>query len=98
EAVSINVVTPRVTRQLLSHTPPYLVIEIQVPSLQIPEEQIETMFERFQQINLPGMEQGTWLGLGLALSRAIIEQHGGEVGLSVDKGAGSKFWMQLPKI
>ncbi len=98
EAVSINVVTPRVTRQLLSHTSPHLVIEIQVPSLQIPEEQIETMFERFQQINLPGMAQGTWLGLGLALSRAIIEQHGGEVGLSVDKGAGSKFWMQLPKI
>lgn len=98
EAVSIDVVTPRVTRQLLSHTPPHLVIEILVPSLQIPEEQIETMFERFQQINLPGMAQGTWLGLGLALSRAIIEQHGGEVGLSVDKGAGSKFWMQLPKI
>jgi PAS domain S-box-containing protein len=74
-----------------------LQIDIKVPALHIPEEQIETMFERFQQINLPNMPQGTWLGLGLALSRAIIQQHGGEVGLDVSDKEGSIFWMEIPK-
>jgi PAS domain S-box-containing protein len=97
EEVSINVVVPKKTRQLLSSAPPPVVIEIQVASLYIPEVHVDSMFERFQQINLPGASQGAWLGLGLALSRAIIEQHGGEVGLRVEEGAGCTFWMQIPK-
>lgn len=76
----------------------FIAIEIQVASLHIPEEQVETMFERFQQITLPNMPQGTWLGLGLALSRAIIQQHGGEVGLRVTEKTGSTFWMQIPRV
>lgn len=100
ETVSINVVPPPpAVRHVLSHAPaqpPCILIEINVPSLQIPEEQIETMFERFQQITLPSMPHGTWLGLGLALSREIVQQHGGEVGLNVDSKSGSTFWLRVP--
>lgn len=101
ESVSINVIPPPPpVRHVLSHAPtepPCVLIQIHVPSLRIPEEQVETMFERFQQITLPSMPQGTWLGLGLALSRAIIEQHSGEVGLQVDDETGSTFWMRIPR-
>jgi signal transduction histidine kinase len=36
------------------------------------------------------------MGLGLYISRTIIERHGGEVGLRSAPGKGSTFWFSLP--
>lgn len=41
-----------------------------------------------------GSEDG--LGLGLYISRAIVEQHGGEVGVESAPGRGCAFWFTLP--
>jgi len=71
-------------------------INVNVATLLIPDEQVETMFERFQQIQLPNMQQGTWLGLGLALSRAIIQQHGGDISLTSTEESGTTFLLQIP--
>ncbi len=35
-------------------------------------------------------------GIGLALSRRIIEAHGGEIGIEEDTDEGSVFWLELP--
>jgi two-component system sensor histidine kinase ChvG len=36
-------------------------------------------------------------GLGLAIVRAIVEAHGGEVGIDAREGEGSAFWFTLPR-
>ncbi|MDQ2830918.1 MAG: sensor histidine kinase, partial [Chloroflexota bacterium] len=38
------------------------------------------------------------LGLGLHISRTIIAQHGGQVGVESVAGAGATFWFSLPLI
>lgn len=67
----------------------------------IPEEQREIIFDQFQQIkgkNLPpGGSGGKGTGLGLAISKALVEQHGGSIGvLDREGGQGSCFWFELP--
>jgi PAS domain S-box-containing protein len=58
----------------------------------------ERIWERFYRV--PGVKaqdkQGVGLGVGLHLCRAIIEQHGGRVGVQSTQGQGSTFWMTLP--
>jgi two-component system sensor histidine kinase KdpD len=38
--------------------------------------------------------QGT--GMGLAIARAVVEAHGGKVGVTSQVGQGSVFWFSLP--
>ena len=60
-------------------------------------EQQQQIWERFYQAGASEY-QGTrgGLGLGLALAKAIIEQHGGWVGVESHLGQGSTFWFTLP--
>jgi signal transduction histidine kinase len=58
-----------------------------------PEDQ-ERIFEEFQQVRRGGGEDGT--GLGLPLSRRLIELHGGRLWVESLPGAGSTFRFTLP--
>jgi len=60
-----------------------------------PENQ-EIIFERFRQVHGAGTERRKSSGLGLAVSRAIVEQHDGSIGVRSALGEGSTFWVHLP--
>lgn len=62
----------------------------------IPEDRIGLLFQQFQQVEAKdGTEKGG-TGLGLAICKAIVEEHGGTVGVTSKEGQGSKFWLTLP--
>jgi signal transduction histidine kinase len=54
----------------------------------------EKIFELFQRLHSTGVYPGT--GIGLAISKRIIEAHGGRIWAESMEGTGSKFWFSLP--
>jgi signal transduction histidine kinase len=61
----------------------------------IPEAEIQRIFDKFRQIDPSGRDRsGT--GLGLPICKAILEEHGGAIGVRSEIGQGSTFWFELP--
>jgi PAS domain S-box-containing protein len=62
----------------------------------VPEEQRKTIFDRFQQVDANDAVEKQGSGLGLAICKAIVEGHGGTIGVNPGDGGGSIFWFKLP--
>jgi PAS domain S-box-containing protein len=62
----------------------------------IPMDKLETIFERFQQVDASDSREKGGTGLGLAICRSIVQQHGGRVWAESELGRGSTFYVQLP--
>lgn len=55
-----------------------------------------TIFEKFNQARNSAAAKVKGTGLGLAVVKALVDSHGGEVGVSSELSKGSTFWVKLP--
>jgi PAS domain S-box-containing protein len=62
----------------------------------IPADKLETIFGRFQQVDVSDSRQKGGTGLGLAICQSIVQQHGGNIWAESTLGAGSIFYFTLP--
>jgi signal transduction histidine kinase len=62
----------------------------------IPADQLDSIFERFNQVDASDARQKGGSGLGLAIARGIVESHGGHLWAESVPGKGSSFCFTLP--
>jgi len=63
----------------------------------VPRDKQEQIFEPFQQVDASDQTSKGGTGLGLPISKTIVEQHGGTIGVTSKLNEGSTFWFKLPK-
>jgi signal transduction histidine kinase len=64
----------------------------------IKEENIERLFREFEQLESGASRRFEGTGLGLALTKKLVELQGGSIGVRSEYGKGSTFTVVLPKV
>ena len=76
----------------------FVVISVADEGPGIPADRLEQIFERFHQVRDPQKAQPLGTGLGLTISREIVERMGGEIWVESTLGAGATFFFTVPLV
>jgi PAS domain S-box-containing protein len=90
--------SPRENEVLLSAIPHGAVVRVSVTDqgAGIPEAFKPRIFEKFSQADASPARHHKGTGLGLHISKLIVERHGGEIGFESVEGGGTMFYFDLP--
>ncbi|HUZ97182.1 MAG TPA: response regulator [Edaphobacter sp.] len=64
----------------------------------IPSEKLDSIFDRFQQVEPSDARQKGGTGLGLSICRSIVQQHSGSIWAQRNLGPGTTFYVMLPRV
>ncbi len=70
-------------------------LEVEDRGIGIPKDQIDLIFEKFYRVKSRESESTTGTGLGLSVTRDIVNAHGGNIFVESEINKGSKFTIQL---
>ena len=103
----VKLLLPALLRNALAHTPAGGAVTVKAEPWEgrarftvtdtgsgVPEACREAIFEPLYQV--PGTQDQGTVGLGLAVSRNIVQAHGGEIHCESEEGRGATFWFTLP--
>ena len=79
-----------------SRTGQHIRVEVQDHGDGIEPRDLPKLFRKFQQIDSGSTRKVGGTGLGLVISKGIVEQHGGVIGVESTPHSGSTFWFTLP--
>ncbi len=73
-----------------------LEIRVEDTGIGIPADKLESVFEKFAQVDSSSTRRHEGTGLGLAIASRLIDLMGGEIGVESEWGKGSVFWFKVP--
>jgi signal transduction histidine kinase len=86
-----------ITVRVLAEAERWFRLEVQDTGIGISEKDQPLLFQEFHQLDAGVAKQFQGAGLGLALTKRIVEAQGGRVGVASEVGVGSTFFALLPR-
>lgn len=74
----------------------YVEITIRDTGIGIPPERLDKIFDRFYQVDSSHTREREGTGIGLSLTKELVELHKGEISVSSEAGKGTKFTLLFP--
>lgn len=71
-------------------------VEVSDDGIGVDDAHRERIFRMFQRLHPSDQHPGT--GIGLSIAQRIVEQHGGEIGITGNDRGGATFWFTLPDL
>lgn len=73
-----------------------VVISVRDTGIGIPDDKLDTIFERFRQVDSSLSRNNEGSGIGLSLVKALVEAHKGTISVESKLGIGTEFIIELP--
>ena len=73
-----------------------VVISVKDNGIGIEEENQNIIFERYKQVSKLFTRENEGSGIGLSLTKSLVEMHGGNISVKSEYGKGSEFIIELP--
>ncbi|SDM44040.1 Signal transduction histidine kinase [Catalinimonas alkaloidigena] len=86
----------RVQVTALAETPGWVSLYVKDTGVGIPADQLERVFDRFHQVDGSATRQHNGTGIGLTLTKELVQLHGGQISVQSQEGVGTEFWVRLP--
>jgi len=73
-----------------------LKVRVEDTGIGIPAEKLQSVFEKFAQVDGSSTRRHEGTGLGLAIAARLVDLMGGKIGVESEIGRGSVFWFAVP--